>query len=123
MRVYLAGPMRGYPEFNFPAFHEAAAWLRAVGYEVFSPAEHDLNNGFDPAGMRGDVAELGPAGFDLREALRTDLTWICKEADMVVMLPGWEASWGAQAEVCTARALGLPVMALNHAVSAGTVVA
>ncbi len=40
-KVYLAGPMRGLPLFNFPAFADAAAKLRAQGYDVFSPAERD----------------------------------------------------------------------------------
>jgi hypothetical protein len=38
-RVYLAGPMTGIDALNFPAFHKAAASLRASGYEVVNPAE------------------------------------------------------------------------------------
>lgn len=38
-RVYIAGPMTGLPDFNFPAFHAAAAAWRAAGWEVFNPAE------------------------------------------------------------------------------------
>ena len=40
--VYLSGPMTGLPDFNRPAFHAAAAALRAQGYVVINPAEVDL---------------------------------------------------------------------------------
>ena len=33
-RIYIAGPMTGYPELNFPAFHAAANSLRAQGYDA-----------------------------------------------------------------------------------------
>ena len=39
MRVYIAGPMSGIENSNFPAFHAAAAELRALGHEVVNPAE------------------------------------------------------------------------------------
>jgi hypothetical protein len=115
VKVYLAGPMRGIAEFNFPAFIDAAAKLRAFGYEVWSPAERDINSGFDPTGMRGDNDELGPSGFNLREALAEDLAYVTREADIVVLLPGWEKSIGAAAEAAAAHALGLEVLTLAQA--------
>ena len=120
MKVYLAGPMRGYADFNFPAFHAAAAELRAAGYEVCSPAEHDNNSGFDPTGMKGDNAELGPSGFNLCAALAWDLDYVCNHAEGVVLLPGWEASNGANAEQYAARAVGKPVMTLDEALGRST---
>ena len=38
-RLYLAGPMTGIEDLNFPAFHAEAARLRALGYTVINPAE------------------------------------------------------------------------------------
>ena len=110
MKVYIAGPMRGHAEFNHPAFHAAAALLREEGHMAFSPAEHDLTIGFDPTGLSAEeCADAGVHGFDLRAALATDLDWICRQADAVATLPGWQASKGARAEVATAVALGLEV--------------
>lgn len=114
MKIYIAGPMRGIAEFNFPAFHAAAADLRGKGHEVFNPAERDiLATGVDisKGNATGDnsIAEV-KHGFNLREALKDDLEFVCLHADAVVVLPGWEKSLGAQAEVATARALSLRVL-------------
>ena len=111
MRLYLAGPMRGIPEFNFPAFFEAAKKLRTEGHIVFSPAERDtLQHG--ESIWKGSTGDLGPAvqkGFSLREALQADTKWICMEAEGIALLPGWETSKGARAEKALAEALGLEV--------------
>ena len=116
MKVYLAGPMRSVPEFKFPAFHAAAAKLRAEGHFVFSPAEKDNErHGADISRGNADGDEGQAArehGFSLREALGVDLAWICAEADAIAMLPGWPASKGATAERAVALALGLVVMEL-----------
>lgn len=107
MKIYVAGPMRGIPEFNHPAFDRAARDLRALGHEVFSPAEADRDKGHDFAGHDGTLTQAD--GFDLRAALSADLAWITAHADAVVVLPGWQRSLGAQAEVATARALDIGV--------------
>lgn len=116
MKLYLAGPMRGIPEFNFPAFHDYAARLRAEGHEVFNPAERDIEKtGVDisKGNLTGDndIAEK-QHGFSLREALKDDLEFICLHADGIALMPGWENSKGANAERATAIALGLQVMVL-----------
>lgn len=98
--VYLAGPMRGYDQWNFPAFDAAAADLRAWGFEVVSPAEMDRDIGFDE---RAD-APL-PDGF-MEGALRRDIEALLK-VDAIVLMPGWRASSGCAIELTVARALGL----------------
>lgn len=105
MKVYIAGPMRNRPLWNFPAFDRAEIILhRDHGFDVFSPAARDRAEGFDP---------LVPICMDddfLRKAMAADLAFITKKADMVVVLDGWEDSKGACAEVATAVAIGIPVM-------------
>ena len=95
--VYLAGPMRGYHEFNFPAFHEAAADLRARGYAVWSPAEADIDA--DDAGQ-GSLVDY----------MVRDLPAVCS-SELVVVLPGWQKSQGATLEAHVARTCGIPVLA------------
>lgn len=116
VKLYLAGPMRGIPEFNFPMFKHVAAQLRAVGHEVFNPAErdeqiHGPNVSKSPTGSLTDIVQTG---FSLREALGADLDWICTHADGIALLPGWEHSKGAQAEKAVAEALGLQVLYINE---------
>ncbi|MEI6084000.1 MAG: dATP/dGTP diphosphohydrolase domain-containing protein [Verrucomicrobiota bacterium] len=103
-RVYLAGPMRGIPHFNFPAFDKAAGVLRSGNLIVFSPAERDRQDGFDP------VKNPDAKPKTLAHYMAIDLPEVCK-ADAVVVLPGWEKSQGANMEVYTAHQCGIPVYA------------
>lgn len=114
MRIYLAGPMQGIKDFNFPAFHAAARVLRLQGnHTVFSPAEKDEEiYGKDSLKSdKGDIADT--KGFSLREALKIDMTWICDHAEAIALLPGWENSKGANAEWALAKALGLQIIYLG----------
>ena len=111
VKIYVGGPMRGIPEFNFPAFNAATEKLRSEGHVVFNPAERDIEaHGVDISKGNETGCEVTAAeqhGFNLREALCDDLTFICLHADAIALLPGWEKSKGATAELATARALGL----------------
>ena len=117
MKTYIAGPMRHIPEFNFPAFHKAAAFLRARGHVVFNPAEVDNEvHGKDISKGNANGDETLAAqehGFNLREAMARDLAWICEHADAIALLPGWKQSEGASAEFMVARALGLKMISLE----------
>lgn len=86
---YLAGPMTGIAEFNFPAFHAAAANLRAMGFEIINPAEN----------FGGDVTL--PYDTYINEALRQ-----VNSADAIIRLPGWEDSNGVRKECELATELG-----------------
>lgn len=94
--LYLAGPMTGIEDFNYPAFHAAAKALRARGYAVINPAE----------AFGGDQA----LSFDTY--MRYDLTCLLKDCDTIVVLDGWEKSPGAVLEVSVASALGYGILKL-----------
>ena len=110
MKIYVAGPMRNIPHFNFLAFNAASARLRADGHEVFNPAEHDIAL-HNPTGDNAKAER--DHGFNLRDALGDDLAWICKHADAIALLPGWAASKGATAERAVGLALGLAIFELD----------
>ena len=116
MKIYLAGPMRGYANFNFPAFDYAAKKLRAEGHSVFSPAERDrtIHGTKLEDNATGDekMAEA-MVGFSLRDALAADTQYIAKHATALALLPGWEKSSGANAELALAKALGLTQIILG----------
>lgn len=90
MRIYLSGPMTGLPDYNYPAFNEAARKLRAHGHDVFNPAE----------------AFEGNQSLTWDEYLRADIKAIF-DCDAIQVLPGWRDSVGARLEVILGLALGL----------------
>ncbi len=89
--VYIAGPMTGLPDLNFPAFHARAAELRALGYDVINPAEINPDS-----------------HMSWRDCMRTDIAALVF-CDAIDMLPGWENSRGATLEFDIANRLGLTI--------------
>jgi len=101
--AYLAGPMRGHEDYNFPAFHDATAWLRSENWKIFSPAERDES---DPV-LNGDWG-ISAEGRGLDYFMQFDLAAVC-QTDCVIYLPGWETSQGARLEGMVAVEIAHPV--------------
>lgn len=92
MRAYIAGPMTGLPNLNFPAFHREAQKWRDLGHEVVNPAELNPDHTMPWAEcMRRDIAAL-------------------VTCDTIVLLPGYKQSKGASLELTIAKNLGLEVV-------------
>lgn len=114
MKIYLAGPMSGIPQFNFPSFFAAADKLRADGHEVFSPAENDISRHGSGWWETSDGSHKNlPPGINYRDCLRDDLNWILDNAEAIAHLPGWEFSKGVNAEHALGLALGLKMIYLG----------
>lgn len=96
MRLYVAGPMTGLPDFNYPAFFQAAEHLRAAGYAVECPAENDL-----------------PPGREWHQYLRHAIKRML-DCDAVATLPAVEASKGARLEIYIAQKLGMQVRPVSE---------
>ena len=110
MKAYIAGPMRGYNKFNFPAFHEAEALARSLGLEVLNPARMDEELGFDPEKSLDEQPT-----FTMRDFVKRDLDCILSltpGTDWIILLEGWEKSKGASAEHAVAKWLGVNAMPL-----------
>ena len=93
-RIYIAGPMSGLPENNYPAFHDAAARLRSRGWHVENPAESP-----DPH-VKADCEWTAYMRMGISQLMT---------CHAIYMLPGWQDSTGASTEYMIARRLGLPV--------------
>ncbi|TNL09061.1 nucleoside 2-deoxyribosyltransferase [Kosakonia cowanii] len=87
MKVYIAGPMSGFDQFNRPAFHAAESNLREHGNVVLNPATL-------------------PDGLSQVQYMDICLAML-RCADAVYMLAGWENSAGARAEHALAEKLEL----------------
>lgn len=103
--VYIAGPMTGHPDFNYPAFDRARVRLEEAGWTVRSPAHAYLTGCGNLLRTPPDPEFERPWIDYMRDSIRLMLD--CKA---VYVLPGWEASRGATTEVDLARSLGLEVI-------------
>lgn len=89
-RIYIAGPMTGYPYYNYKSFHDVESQLNAAGYQyINNPARHFHGN-----------QEL-PWETYIAKAID-----VIMNSEAVVVLPGWYKSVGARLEIAIATAIG-----------------
>lgn len=93
MRIYIAGPMRGHVDLNFPTFRATAEYLRSLGHEVLNPVEIGEKH-------FGDDVSLHPSQYLMKDIMEL-LT-----CDTLCLLAGWQHSVGARCEVAIAITLG-----------------
>lgn len=89
-KIYIAGPMTGYKDFNHLSFFNAALELELKGYIVLNPASL-------------------PAGLSQKEYMSICLPMVTC-CDAIYLLDGWEDSKGANAECTLAEKLGLTII-------------
>lgn len=89
--IYVAGPISNMPNLNKKAFAKTTKKLRKHGFIVFNP--HELCKGI-PAKK-------------WKKCMRICIKKLM-DADMVVLLDGWDKSRGASIENNLATAIGIP---------------
>lgn len=107
-KYYLAGPMSGIPQFNFPAFDRACEVLRASGLDIVSPHEHDTPETQKAARASVDGApmpkESGAESW--AECLARDVVLVGDVCAGIIFLPDWQRSRGAKLEAFTGLLCG-----------------
>ena len=100
MKLYLSGPMTGYPEGNYEEFRAMSARLRFKGHEVLDPSENF------------EGKQVGEEGITREDCMREDINNVLR-ADAVAVMRGWQKSKGARLEVSIAREVGIPVLSAD----------
>lgn len=124
MRIYIAGPMTGFPDHNAPAFFEAKKRLREQGHFVINPIElsamfgnlEEIEESF--AWVYGTHEGVPIVDYHLRDMIKRQTLAKCvmdadlaalHSCDAIYLLDGWESSRGAKAELAEALKHGLEV--------------
>ena len=103
--IYIAGPMTGIPQFNYPAFEAAYRSLATAAFwyrRIISPhlLDSEKMQALAWRSPDGNVAALSEeCGETWGDVLARDVRIIEKEVCAFWLLPGWHKSRGARLEV------------------------
>jgi len=109
-RVYIAGPMRGHDDWNFPAFDEAQKRLEQTGYTVISPA--NLCRQYNDTPDLWDTYTEEEKKKKLRSIAKIDLDALAT-CDTIALLPGWQKSTGTTMELAYALFVHLRIISAD----------
>lgn len=91
--IYIAGPMRGYENYNYEAFNEAEEYLESLNKYSFIV----------------NPAKLCPSTADIQTIIRVDIAAVLS-VDELFVLTGFNGSYGARAEIAVAAWRGIPII-------------
>ena len=87
---YIAGPVTGLPNGNRPMFEQAQYWLEEQGAVAINPT-------------------MLPDGLKSHQSYMNICIPMVREAEAILLLPGWHKSVGAMMEYEEAKRLELPM--------------
>ena len=90
MRIYIAGPMAGIEDLNFPAFFAMEDKIKELGHTPINPA-------------------VMPKGLEYAHYMDIALAMV-RSAEALLLLPAWEPSKGARAELAYAHSIGIKII-------------
>jgi hypothetical protein len=109
--VYIAGPISGIPEYNFPAFYEAEDLIRMVypNSLILNPAKMDIDSGFDPNSTKLETTHdlfrmhRDCMGRDVNAILDNTPDTYVRDSCLLVLLDNYHNSRGVLVELslCT----------------------
>ena len=97
LRIFIAGPMRGYEKYNFPKFDAIEKCLKDNGIDCVNPGR--ISRKFKEKDVNSDIAVHNKMVDMQQEAERT--------CNAILLLNGWQWSKGVALEVKTAAELGM----------------
>ena len=98
-KVFLSGPMTGYPGYNFQRFNLAEKQLADAGIECVNPVH--ICKKYKEEHVLADKAIFDKMITEQQEAERT--------CDAILLLDGWQMSKGVRLELKTALEMGMQI--------------
>lgn len=92
LKIFIAGPMRGYPYYNFDKFDAYENFLKDRGIECVNPAR--ISRKFKEVEVNNDINVYNEMVRLQQEAEKT--------CNAILLLDGWQWSEGVKLEVKTA---------------------
>lgn len=89
MKIFISGPMRGLPNYNFDKFDSVEKWLIAAGYDVVNPAH--ISRSYKETTILNNKDKFN-------EMVKRQLSAL-EQCDAILVLDNWEKPEGVKTEI------------------------